>query len=427
MKRLFVFMTVCSLLFIPASGHASDEIQQLKSDMQELKNMFHEMKDMYETKIDVLQMRIDQLEGQNNKLSVENKSTDFSGLQAQVDRPEQEKMSSDQGIPAILDNMNPQISVLGDFVYHTTDEDGGELDNDFNFREAEIAFSANVDTYARGDMIVAIENEEGETEVALEEGYLTLLETPVDNLQGKFGKFRPYFGKTNKMHLHALPWTTYPDVVRNFLGEEGFSDAGVSVNYLIPNPTGIFSEMTFEAFNNNDTAVFGAGEEGETVYLGHWKNFLEITDDTSVELGGSYMTGDNANGGGADSHVSGFDLTLNSQLLEKLRTTSHTEALFSKIQQPGEDDLDAWGMFSSLEQQINQRWWAFGRYDYSQMPDDSSLSAHAYSTGLTFAQSEYAFWRVMFTHTDNHVSEDSNEVWLQLDFGIGPHRPHQYR
>ncbi len=394
------------------SPSRADELGELKDLMKSMQGQMNRM-----------QARIEQLEQEKMSKQTTGQTTEVAELKDRVMELERDQSPGKGGI---LSKINPEISVMGDFVYHATDEDGGEQDNDFNVREVEIAVSANVDTYARGDFFIAIENEDGETEVALEEGYLTLLETPVENLQGKFGKFRPFFGKVNRMHTHALPWTTYPLVVQNFLGEEGFSEAGASLNYLIPNPADIYSEITLEAFNNND-AVLGAGEEGETGYLGHWKNFFDMTDDTSLEIGASHMFGENGEGRGADTRLSGFDLTLNTKLFDQKKTTSHTEALFSKREQAEGDDLDSWGMFTSLEQQLTQRWWAFTRYDFSQMPTSADTEARAYSAGLTFGQSEYAFWRVMFTHTDNNMAEDANEVWLQLDFGIGPHRPHQYR
>ena len=83
-------------------------------------------------------------------------------------------------------------------------------------------------------------------------------------------------------------------------------------------------------------------------------------------------------------------------------------------------------MYSSLEHQLTKRWSAFTRYDLSQLPDDSDSETQAYTAGLTFAQSEYAFWRLQFTHADRIFAENDNTVWLQLNFGLGPHRAHTY-
>jgi hypothetical protein len=86
-------------------------------------------------------------------------------------------------------------------------------------------------------------------------------------------------------------------------------------------------------------------------------------------------------------------------------------------------------MYSSLEYQFNRRWSVFGRYDFTQFPDNSSLHENSYTTGLTFHQSEFMFWRVQFEHTDgeNYAGNvNRNEIWLQADFLIGLHPAHQY-
>lgn len=408
MRKLILCMSL--LMCFSVQAHA-DELSDLKQMFQQMQVQMTEM-----------QTRIEELEQEKNTQVSKDKST-INQLQTRVKELEQTERGESKNL---LSTFNPEVSVIGDFIYKI-DENDGEGDNDFNLREVEIAFSANVDTWARGDVIVAIENEDGSTEVGLEEGYLTLLEMPIENLQAKFGKFRPYFGKANKMHLHLLPWSDYPLAVQNFLGEEGFSEAGASLNYLLPLPSDIYSELTLEVFNNDSNVVFGGTDERETGYLAHFKNFFELNDETSLEIGGSYMQGQNSNGGGSDTFVSGADITLNTEMFDDLRTTSHTEVLFSKAENRGSDDTDAWGMFTSLEQQLTDRWWAFGRYDFSQTPTDSTTDTHAFSTGLTFAQSEYVFWRAMYTHTDNENADDNNTVWLQMDFSIGPHKPHAYR
>jgi len=405
--RKYILAVFMLLLLCPQAQ--ADELSELKSMFQSMQVQMNEMA-----------QRIEQLEREKQEQASQGKQ-EINQLQVRLEELE---ATETQGAKSLLSTLNPQVSVLGDFIYKA-DENGGEGDNDFNMREVELAFSANVDTWARGDVVVAIENEDG-TEVVLEEGYLTLLETPIENLQGKFGKFRPFFGKVNQMHLHQLPWSDYPLAVQNFLGEEGWSEHGVALNYLIPNPADIYSELTIGGFNSGST-VLGGDEENETVYMAHWKNFLDITDETSLELGTSFLTGENGNGNGARTHLSGVDLTLNTQLFENRRTTSHTEALFNTHEQAADDDINSWGMFTSLEQQLTNRWWAFGRYDFSQMPTASEVDTHAYSAGLTFAQSEYVFWRAMFTHTDNENTDDDNTVWLQMDFSIGPHKPHNYR
>lgn len=431
MKRFLLCVAcVCCLQFLENEVHAQEvTVEQLKSQMTQMQLEFKKMQETYASAIDEMQKKIEILESENDTAQVESYEAQLGALRKQVDEMAAREPES-SGLQKWMSKLNPDISVMGDFVYKSTDEDGGEGDNRFNFRETEIAFSANVDSYARGDFYVAIENEDGETEVALEEGYLTLLQTPVDNLQGKFGKFRPNFGKANKLHLHNLPWVDYPKAVQTFLGEEGFSEAGASLNYLLPDLGNIYSEVSLEVINNNDALVFGGAESSEAVYLTHLKNFAELNDQLSLELGGSHMFGENDSGDGSASQLSGVDLTLKWQSDDPgsyKKLSWMTEGLFHRKDQIDEDDIDTWGMYTALEHRFAKRWSAFTRFDFTDEILDNDADTKSYSAGLTFAQSEYAFWRVQYTHDDNDAdAEDNNTVWLQLDFGIGPHRAHQY-
>jgi hypothetical protein len=100
--------------------------------------------------------------------------------------------------------------------------------------------------YARADFFLAF----GEEGVELEEGFATLTELPGD-LQVKVGKMRAAFGKVNTLHTHVLPWADRPLVINNLLGgEEGISDAGVSVARLIPIGN-VFFEATGQVFRGD--------------------------------------------------------------------------------------------------------------------------------------------------------------------------------
>lgn len=389
------------------SVQAEEDVQVLKQEMQAMQEQFDQMRQKYNGMMQTMQQKIDRLERDQTDLA--SRPVSFETAPAANARN------------AFL----PDVSFIGDVVYHATNETGGELDNDFSFRELEIVASGNIDTWARGDLYVAIENEDGKTEIALEEGYLTLLETPVDNLQAKFGKFRPAFGKANRMHLHNMPWVDYPKVIQNFFGEEGFSEAGASASYLLPLPGELFSEITVEGFNNTDSLVMGGGETSETAFLGHWKNFVDLSETATIELGGSLMGGENGNESGSRTYVSGADLTWKWEPQTHKKWTAQTEALFSNKERAGESDLNHWGMYASLEHQFAQRWATFGRFDLTETPD-SSDETQGYSLGLKFIQSEYAFWRLQYTHSDLEAADDAHEVWLQLNFGLGPHRAHVY-
>ena len=88
---------------------------------------------------------------------------------------------------------------------HGHDHDGEEhghahalTSNGFNFREAEIAFSATVDPYFDASLYLAID---GDGNVDLEEGYFQTRNLPY-GLKVKGGKFLSDFGYINKQHPH---------------------------------------------------------------------------------------------------------------------------------------------------------------------------------------------------------------------------------
>ena len=83
----------------------------------------------------------------------------------------------------------------------------------------------------------------------------------------KAGKLRSAFGKVNTMHTHGLPWTDRPLVTRNLLGgDQGISDAGVSVARLLPNPW-IFLEATGELYQGQ-SELFHATIDGISLTWG---------------------------------------------------------------------------------------------------------------------------------------------------------------
>jgi hypothetical protein len=423
MRKLLFFLL---MLFSAASslyaetGADPNEIGKLKQDLKLLKSQFEEMRSSYESKISQLESKVEQL---------------TQHPAAAPDRAVEAAQPSQANLGRYFQNFNPDISVIGDFTYHGTDKKDDEQYNQFKVRQAELAFSASVDPYARADLFLHVEPNGGEWNIGLCEGYMTLLDLPVQDLQGKIGKFKANFGKVNRLHLHALPWVDYPNMLTNYFGEEGMSQPGVSASYLIPNPWDKYMELTLEAMNNHNDVSFAGDQGRDMVYVAHLKNFFDITEGSTLELGGSLATGPNDDGHGKNRTIlEGVDLTYKWKPLKEGLYRSvvfQNEALFSQKDNVGDDasgrkQVDSWGAYSSLQYQFAKRWSVFSRYDFSEFPDSSDRQDNALSGGITFAQSEYCFWRAQLKHTDRNYGKDSNEIWLQCNFGLGPHRKHEY-
>src|SRR5262245_42932025 len=153
------------------------------------------------------------------------------------------------------------MAVIGNFI-------GAAGNNDIAPRsalkldEAEMSFQAIVDPYARADFFLSASPDGLE----VEEGYITFTSLP-GKLLLKTGKMRAQFGKVNTLHTHAMPTADRPLVTDNLVGgEEGLSDAGMSLSHLILNPA-LFLEVTGEVYQG-DSAVFQSTQRSKLVYVG---------------------------------------------------------------------------------------------------------------------------------------------------------------
>ncbi len=345
--------------------------------------------------------------------------------------PEAEPKGFAASLGRAFQSFNPDISVIGDFVGHYSSREGGELDDEFLFRHLELGFSGNVDPYARADVFLGLHQHEGDWHVDLEEAYLTYLGMPW-GLQPRAGRFKTSFGKANPQHLHALPWVEYPFIIRNYFGEEGLSGDGVGVAWLIPNPWNKYIELTYECINN-DSSLFAGEETDDFVHLVHLKNFFDLSPASTFEGGLSLATAPNDEGhGGNRTMVEGIDLTYKWRPPEKGLYKSflwQTEFLAAQADLIGGQE-STWGMYSAADYQFARRWSIGTRYDYSQMPYSSSLHEHGLSAYLTFLQSEYLYWRLGYQYTDRNIrvegDKQEHEIFLQCNFGLGPHRAHKY-
>lgn len=336
-----------------------------------------------------------------------------------------------QSLGRAFQSFNPDISVIGDFVGHYSNREGGELDDEMLLREIELGFSGAVDPYTRADVFLGISREDGDWGIDVEEAYLTYLGLPAD-LQARVGRFKSSFGKANPVHTHALPWVEYPFVIQNYFGEEGLAGEGLGLSWLVPNPWNQYIELTYEVINN-DSTLFAGEEADDFVHLAHLKHFMDLSDSASLETGLSFATAPNDHGhGGHRTNVEGLDLTYK---WRPPQTGLYHAFLWQTELMAAQAELTdgqeaTWGMYTAADYQFARRWSIGTRYDYSQPPDDSSRREHGLSAYLKFIQSEYVYWRLAYQYTDRNFPVDGNkqehEVFLQCNFGLGPHRAHKY-
>jgi hypothetical protein len=325
------------------------------------------------------------------------------------------------GTAALSKIFNPDIAVIGNFV-------GALGENEITpapalaLDEAEATFQAVVDPYARADFFLAF-SPEG---VEIEEGFLTLTSLP-GGLLAKVGKFKEQVGKVNTLHPHSLPWVDKPLMIQNlFGGDEGLSDAGISVSKLVLNPW-FFLEATGEVYQG-DSSIFQSHDRSDVSWAGRLRGYRDITESTNLDVGSSIAYGTNDAGPDFTTRLIGIDATLRYRPLRRAiyrRFQGRTELFWSRRGQE-EGNVSAFGMYASGEYQFARRWFAGARYDWSERAFDSSLVDKGPSVLLTYWPSEFSQIRGQYRRIDYAEGAVSNELLFQFLFSIGAHGAHVF-
>jgi len=333
-----------------------------------------------------------------------------------------------QAAPRSAISSNPNMSVVGDFRAQYLTPASRHFDAEFH--EAELAIQSVVDPYARADFFLSVarDPESGKFGLDLEEGYLVTLDLPA-SLQLKAGKFRSAFGKINPIHPHALPYIDLPNVYMNYFGEEGLNDEGFSLSWLVPNPLEFYQELTFEATRGpTDNASFVTSDVDRFLYLAHLKNFWDLTENATLELGLSGTVGPNDSA--YSTTLGGLDLTYKWKPLQYNTYRSlvlQAEAIWSNKKTAADQHVKSWGAYALAGYQLDRRLFLTGRFDYSNVPDNASYVERAYSATLGWYATEFQKVELELKSTSsNAYTTDVNQVLLRSVFVIGAHGAHQY-
>jgi hypothetical protein len=332
---------------------------------------------------------------------------------------------------------NPAISVNGLFLGMLTSREAGEHDHEaeaedehdhahggpeegLQVQEVEVQLTSFVDPYLKADIVLAMHGTEG---IELEEGFVTTLGLPA-GLTLKAGKFYADFGKHGPLHTHQFPFVDAPLAVAHLLGPHPLNEVGIGLSYLLP--TSWYGEISAQVLNG-DNPVFDAEDGRDLAYLGHLKNFWDLGESTTLELGGSYAWGKNH----FDelSRLAGADLTIKWRPTRQAiyrSLTWQTEYLYA-AQDHGADIDKVGGIYTTVQYQFARRWWAQGRYDLLGLPreEEEEERDSRVSALLAFVPSEFSSLRLQYSYVDEE-GEDGNELFLQFNFTIGSHPAHRY-
>jgi hypothetical protein len=350
------------------------------------------------------------------------------------------------------------MGIAGDFVGNITQRNvaragGGTFarqENRFFPREVELSLFGQIDPYASA--VVRIEAGEAtrgaDTGVTLAEAHLTLLTLPYGT-QARLGQMRNRFGWSNEIHEHDLPWVDRPNVMRNFLGDEGLHEKGVELT-LVPDLP-FYIEALAGVFNGDNETAFGRGTLQHPLATGRLRTFFELGDEHAIQLGVSVASGQT--GDRNRSTILGWEarykyrpdgwlhplITVTGEALYSLRTADVGVDLdgAGAIDRIDKRQRDHWGWYTGLEVQPFRRWAGGFRYDWSQYPTNPGWE-WAIEPYISFWTSEFLRFRLAYKHTDRspqtrdafNLNDSSarklDEILFQASFILGAHPAHPF-
>lgn len=458
------WIAVCFAVGCVASPASAEDADSLRRELRELRRQLDTMKDTYQKAIDTLTDRLERLE------TVPPPATAAPAPAAPAPPVALQPPPSTPSLTDVARRREPfalapqrgagnllfDIGIAGDFVGSLTQRNieragAGTFagrENRFFPREVELNLFGQVDPYARGEMKIEAGEEErgGEIGVGLAEANVTLLTLPYGT-QAKFGLMRNRFGYSNILHEHDMPWIDRPNVMRNFLGEEGLAEKGVELTLVPPLP--FYVEALAGVFNGDNETAFGRGSLRDPLVTARLRTFFDLTDAQGLQLGVSGARGQTPDRRrssllGAEARYKYRPdgwlwplLTLTGEYVYSWRK----ETVGIDADEDGNPDFDSKrareraGWYAGVEVQPIRRWAAGVRYDWSQFPIQPGREA-AVEPYITFFPSEFLRFRLGYKHTDrthrdgfamnNASGRTVDEILFQGTFILGAHPAHPF-
>jgi len=175
---------------------------------------------------------------------------------------------------------------------------------------------------------------------------------------------------------------------------------------------------------------FSGGSADKPTLLAHLKSFVDLTENSNVEMGLSAMTGPNDSLGIHTTRLFGIDAIFRWKPLTRGRYRSFTlqsEGLYSLRQGEGET-AGSFGWFVFSQYQMSKRWFAGLSYDYSQFPETSTDAEQRVSALVTFWPSEFQTVKFQVGRTRRNFSsvKSVTSIHFQWTFIIGAHGAHKF-
>jgi len=448
------------------NGTENSELAELKQQILEMQRQMEQMKRKHETEINALKEEIGKLgrpAGPPEEAKPEDELARLREMAESMAGEKKEKKTPEETVYKFgglsLQQLNPEISVSGDFIGHYRHDSGTRQRTDAEIRGLELNFQSYLDPFSRLKATTHI-SDDG---IDLEEAYFTHF-TLLENATLDLGRFRQQFGVVNRWHEDALDQVQYPLALQRIFGDGGLNQTGVSVEWTLPQWGRAYQGLTLQLTNTENQRLFGGDTLGNPSVLFHYKNYRDLSRDTYFEFGTTGLFGWNdqwnVNKGGwfendhdtLGTQVFGADMSFlwepaDRALYRNVEWRSEVYLLNRGILAPdnsGRDELDSWGAYTYLQSKVARNVDVGVRYDYYQ-PDTKSHAATPGATLMPLAytakdayrwqicpyatwwQSEWVKFRCEYDYADGRGMEGPEHVlWFQAIFAAGPHKHERY-
>ncbi|MGQ9723308.1 MAG: hypothetical protein ACUVXA_18550, partial [Candidatus Jordarchaeum sp.] len=341
---------------------------------------------------------------------------------------QEEQPAPPPGMRATTTNF-PDVSFVGDITGKVSDNQNDTDRNKILVREVELALQGYIYPQMRADIFLAMHRHEEETVAEICEGYVSFLNIG-KGFSLKVGKIHIDFGKINKIHSHHRPYADQPDVITNFLGDHGLVGQGAVLSYLLPTKKFVQFDLGtwyIESHHHhhdeeNHTEEFSLADKVHTAKLSISNPLSEISE---LEIGLNFAKGKGAHfkEHKDNTEVYGIDLTYKSWPHAHKRILFQNELFWLKREVPiGE--IKRSGFYSFANYKIN-KYYDFGiRYDNTEdaFPhnDDVNIAEKSESVSVIGTKNLTETTRLRLQYRYD-IKNKKNLVYLQLQFGIGPH------
>ncbi len=450
MNRSILLICIAATASLPLASGAAE-----KEDSQRIRQDIQQLRQDYEQRIQALEKKLSESEQARTQATA-----------APAPQP------APTSAPAT--SFNPKISLIlqgtyADFSSSAEAEVPGFLlgpetelrPEGFSLAETELNLEANVDDKIHAWATIALENEDGETVVAVEEAYGNSLGLPY-GLAVKGGRFLSDIGYQNRQHSHAWEFADTPLVYRAFFANQ-LRDDGVQLRWVAP--TDLFFETGVELFRGD--AFPAGGEDRSGINLSTVFAHLggDVGNDSSWRAGISHIradaddrhTGeDTETSFTGDSDITGLDFVWKwaPNGNPAIRNFVFQGEYFVRDEKgqvvydpDGSADTSAYqgrqkGFYLQGVYQWMPRWRAGLRYDRLTADNDvasvvsgttletlaeTSTDPERWSAMMDFSNSEFSRFRLQYNRDESRANGEVDNQWLlQYIYSLGAHPAHSF-